>query len=239
MQKNLDEIIRVYAASKENVKLVVINASDNATGNIWLSRGKVIHATIEEVSMPRTGLGAFHKILSWTDCKVYILDNCSPREISIEKSLEELKIIPEINKFTKPTFTENELFGAGSISRKSSITSIDTGLIKIIEKLNDLNVLEGFVGSAIIDNKGHIYHSNIKKGYLSFNAFCNFAYQGFKMEETMLSGMSDQSLNIMILETSDKIHAVYRFQEKYILYIVLDKPEANLGLARSIINNLL
>lgn len=238
MQKNLDEIIRMYAASKESVKLVVINVFDNSTGNIWLAKGKVTHATIEEVSMPRTGLGAFHKILSWKDCKIYVLDNCNSREITIERTLEELKIPDSSNSFTKTTSTE-DLFGASGIARKSSITSIDVGLVKTIEKLNDLNVLEGFVGAAIIDNKGHVYHSNIKKGYLTFNAACNFAYQSFKMQENMLVNMNDKPLKIMILESPDKIHTVYRFQDKYILYIVLDKPEANLGLARSIINNLL
>jgi len=237
MQKTLNEVIMTHCTNNENTKLVIINNLDNATGNIWLAKNKVAHATLEEVSTPRTGLAALYKILSWNDYKLYILDNCVSREISIEKSPSELKLI---NNFNQPKQTlEFEKLVSSNFARKSSITSIDISLVKIIEKLNDLNVLDGFIGAAIIDNSGKIHHSTIKKNYLTFNASCNFAFSSFKFQQENMNNMSETPLKIIILESNDKINAIYKFQDKYILYLCLNKPEANLGLARSIINNLL
>ena len=63
MQKTLNEVIMTHCTNNENTKLVIINNLDNATGNIWLAKNKVAHATLEEVSTPRTGLAALYKIL--------------------------------------------------------------------------------------------------------------------------------------------------------------------------------
>lgn len=237
MQKTLEENIINYCNSKDSVKLAVINNFDNSTGNIWIHGGKISHATIEDSNSPRTGIAAFNKILTWTDYKLYILDNCISKTITIEKSHVQLGV--GANKtpitFIKPIFESETI----KFANRSSISSIDGGLIKVIEKLHNLNVLEGFVGAAIIDANGRVYHSNVKKSYLSFNAACNSAGQSFRYQENMSSKMDDKGLKIMILESNDKINIFNKLHDKYILYIALDKPEANLGLARSIINNLL
>lgn len=236
MQKTLEESIVDYCNNKNSVKLAVINCFDNSTGNIWIQNGKVTHATIEDSNSPRTGVAAFNKILSWSDYKFYILDNCVSKTVSIEKTNVQLNVggTKTPTNFMKPVFEAETLKFA-----RSSITSVDSGLVKIVEKLHNLNVLEGFIGAAIIDGNGHVYHSNIKKNYLAFTAACNNAGQSFRLQENMSSKMDDKGLKIMILESNDKINVFNKLHDKYILYIALDKPEANLGLARSIINNLL
>jgi len=237
MQKTLEENIIDYCHNNTSVKIAVINNFDNSTGNIWIQNGKITHATIEDSHSPRTGTAAFNKILSWSDYKFYILDNCISKTVTIEKTCSQLNVggNKTPTNFIKPVFESETI----KFANRSSITSIDSGLVKIIEKLHNLNVLEGFVGAAIIDANGHVYHSNVKKNYLSFSAACNNAGQSFRYQENMSSKLDDKGLKIMILESNDKINIFNKLHDKYILYIALDKPEANLGLARSIINNLL
>jgi predicted regulator of Ras-like GTPase activity (Roadblock/LC7/MglB family) len=134
--QSLVDVIQFYVQNSSCVNISIVQ--DNLTGDIWVDRGRVLHATTQN----NYGIDAFYEILGWSNGKFKIYPNDKPEIESINKDwtklILEYYVLVDEQKITSPSipFPSKEKPKSNSQVDIKPIVSLDTD--NDFSDLNDL-----------------------------------------------------------------------------------------------------
>lgn len=251
--QTLPDIVQLYALSSATGALRVVHRSE--VGEIWFEGGAITHAATEH----EAGESAFFRIMRWRGGEFSVRMGVSARERSITTSWTELVMEscrrndeqlrdetgprPSKSGWTvaPPPMSDPEERPPDSMeldfelyTQQRHVTEEERMNIK--ESLAKLNVIDGFVGAALVDAESGMLLGSEGGGGLNLEVAAAGNTEVVKAKRKTMSNLNlkGEAIEDILITLNKQYHLIrpMRSRPTLFFYVALERSRANLAMAR-------